>query len=323
MHISDSLLSLETGLVYAAVSAAAVVIASRQLEQNRQKLPLAAVMAAFIFAAQMINFSIPGTGGSGHLGGGLLLASLLGPPAALLSMSAVLTVQALFFADGGILALGVNIFNLGLIPAYLIYPLFRNLIDNRRSGTFFLFSAALIAVVAGSLSMVFQLLLSGVLALNVQQFLMLAVPMHIFIGIGEGLITVAAAAFIHTSAADTLPGHADGKNAFTGVASLVLLTLLTAGFLSIYASSDPDGLEWSLEKGGIEDIQEESALHRMAGNVQERTSLFPDYSFPAENRESVEAGPSLPGILGSFIVFAVLLMILLASTLVNRSKSSP
>ena len=80
------------------------------------------VLGAFVFAAQMINFTIPATGSSGHLGGGLILAILLGPYAAFLVIASVLTVQALFFADGGLLALGCNIFNLGILPAFVAYP---------------------------------------------------------------------------------------------------------------------------------------------------------------------------------------------------------
>ena len=81
------------------------------------------IMAAFIFAAQMINFTIPGTGSSGHLGGGMILAILLGPYAGILTMASVLAVQALFFADGGLMALGCNIFNLGFFPCFIAYPL--------------------------------------------------------------------------------------------------------------------------------------------------------------------------------------------------------
>ena len=92
-------------------------------ELDESKIPLMGVAGAFVFAAQMLNFTIPGTGSSGHLGGALILAILLGPEAAFLVMASVLTVQALFFADGGLLALGCNIFNLGFFPAFVAYPL--------------------------------------------------------------------------------------------------------------------------------------------------------------------------------------------------------
>ena len=84
-----------------------------------RRVPLMGVLGAFVFAAQMVNFAIPGTGSSGHLGGGLLLAILLGPRAAFIVIASVLIVQALFFADGGLLALGCNVFNLGFFPAFV------------------------------------------------------------------------------------------------------------------------------------------------------------------------------------------------------------
>ena len=118
MHMADALLSPAVGGTMWAATAVTVAYCSRRLrhEADDRLVPLMGVLGAFIFAAQMINFSIPGTGSSGHLGGGMLLAILLGPHAAFLTISSVLMVQALFFADGGLLALGCNIFNLGLLP---------------------------------------------------------------------------------------------------------------------------------------------------------------------------------------------------------------
>jgi cobalt/nickel transport system permease protein len=92
-------------------------------DMDERKIPLMGVMGAFVFAAQMINFAIPATGSSGHLGGGLMLAILLGPYAGFLTMASILTIQALFFADGGLLALGCNIFNLGFFTCFVAYPL--------------------------------------------------------------------------------------------------------------------------------------------------------------------------------------------------------
>src|SRR5512136_1811840 len=127
MHMADALLSPTVGGAMGAVTAAAVAWCSRNVRRDGDDrlVPLMGVLGAFLFAAQMINFSIPGTGSSGHLGGGLLLAILLGPNAAFLVVASVLIVQALFFADGGLLALGCNIFNLGFLPAFVGYPLYR------------------------------------------------------------------------------------------------------------------------------------------------------------------------------------------------------
>ncbi|MEI8345279.1 MAG: energy-coupling factor ABC transporter permease, partial [Candidatus Omnitrophota bacterium] len=125
MHMADALVSPAVGASFWAVSAGLIGYASKKIKDapDDRIIPLMGVMAAFIFAAQMINFSIPMTGSSGHFGGGMILAVVLGPNAAFLAMVSVLTVQALFFADGGLLALGCNIFNLGLLPCYVVYPL--------------------------------------------------------------------------------------------------------------------------------------------------------------------------------------------------------
>src|SRR3989304_78454 len=137
MHMSDALLSPAVGGAFWAGTTAAVGWCSRRVGKriDDRTVPLMGVAAAFVFAAQMINFSIPGTGAGGHLGGGMILAALLGPHAAFLAMASVLTVQALFFADGGLLALGCNIWNLGLYPAFIAYPLiYKPLGGGGRSG---------------------------------------------------------------------------------------------------------------------------------------------------------------------------------------------
>ena len=125
MHMSDALLSPTVGLTMCAVSAGALAVSAARVQRSqltRQKLPMMAVGGAFVFAAQMINFTIPGTGSSGHIGGGILLATLLGGGPALLALAAVLVVQCLFFADGGLLALGCNIFNMGVGMVLTVAP---------------------------------------------------------------------------------------------------------------------------------------------------------------------------------------------------------
>ena len=132
MHMADALISPAVGGAMWAVSAAAVAWCSKKVKEDldERKVPLMGVLGAFVFAAMMINFTIPGTGSSGHLGGGLLLAVLLGPHAAFLVIASILVVQALFFADGGLLALGCNIFNLGFILGGL--ALFRGVATSPR-----------------------------------------------------------------------------------------------------------------------------------------------------------------------------------------------
>jgi cobalt/nickel transport system permease protein len=125
MHMADALVSPAVGGVFWAAAAGTIAFCSARVRKglDDRKVPLMGVLGAFVFAAQMINFTIPATGSSGHLGGGLLLAILLGPSAAYLTIASVLMIQSLFFADGGLLALGCNIFNLGVFPAFIAYPL--------------------------------------------------------------------------------------------------------------------------------------------------------------------------------------------------------
>jgi cobalt/nickel transport system permease protein len=125
MHMADALLSPAVGTAMIVSSAGAVYFSAAKVkhEMDEKKVPLMGVMGAFVFAAQMINFTIPATGSSGHIGGGILLAALLGPYPAFLSLAAVLVIQALFFADGGLLALGCNIFNMGVYACFVAYPL--------------------------------------------------------------------------------------------------------------------------------------------------------------------------------------------------------
>lgn len=126
MHMADALLSPAVGGTMAAVSAAAIGLSVKKISGDRldeKKIPMMGVMGAFVFAAQMINFTIPGTGSSGHIGGGILLAAVLGPYPALLTITAVLIIQCLLFADGGLLALGCNIFNMGVCACLIGWPL--------------------------------------------------------------------------------------------------------------------------------------------------------------------------------------------------------
>ena len=149
MHMADALVSPAVGGTMWAVSAGLLAFCARKVKETlrEDRVPLMGVLGAFIFAAQMINFTIPGTGSSGHLGGGLILAVLLGPYAAFLVIASVLTVQALFFADGGLLALGCNMFNLGFFPAFLAYPLLYRPFARGEYGSVRAWLAALVAAV--------------------------------------------------------------------------------------------------------------------------------------------------------------------------------
>src|SRR5512138_2536234 len=167
MHMADALLSPAVGATMWAASAGAIAYCSKKVreELDDRKVPLMGVLGAFIFTAQMINFTIPATGSSGHLGGGLILAILLGPYAAFLTISSVLVVQALFFADGGLLALGCNIFNLGIFPAFIAYPFVYRPLAGKSPSTSRVSAASMAAAITGlqlgAFSVVLETTLSG------------------------------------------------------------------------------------------------------------------------------------------------------------------
>ena len=167
MHMSDALLSPAVGVALWAGSLGTMAYCSRKIKEDldEKTIPLMGVVGAFIFAAQMVNFTIPGTGSSGHLGGGMILSIVLGPCAAFIVMASVLTIQALFFADGGLLALGCNIWNLGFYACFIAYPLIYKPIAGKDMTRKRIMAASLIsgivALQLGAFSVVAETFLSG------------------------------------------------------------------------------------------------------------------------------------------------------------------
>jgi cobalt/nickel transport system permease protein len=167
MHMADALISPVIGTTMLAVSIGMAVFSGVRIkkETDEKKIPLMGVMGAFVFAAQMINFSIPGTGSSGHIGGGLLLAAILGPYAGFLSMAVILLIQALVFADGGLLAYGCNLFNLAFFASFIVYPLVYKKIIGSKIGAARIMIASLTGAIInlqlGAFSVVIETVLSG------------------------------------------------------------------------------------------------------------------------------------------------------------------
>ena len=317
MHMADALLSAPVGLTMWAASGGAVAAGTLRLKQeelNEKKLPLMAVSGAFVFAAQMINFTIPGTGSSGHIGGGILLAALLGGGPALLTISAVLAIQCLLFADGGLLALGCNIFNMGVLPCLVVYPLvFRPLLRRGVTRGRLTLAAVLSAVAGlqlGAFGVVLETSCSGITALPFSTFVLLMQPIHLAIGFVEGLVTAAVLVFVWQMQPDILACTAERRPLAADIpvkrVALVLgaLALLTAGGLSLLASSHPDGLEWSIERvTGSTELEPEAAntdaLHTLSAGVQEAAALLPDYeTSPGE-------GTGTAGVSGAAATFAL------------------
>ncbi|MCL4502842.1 MAG: energy-coupling factor ABC transporter permease [Deltaproteobacteria bacterium] len=322
MHMADALISPAVGGAMWAATASLTAYSAKKLTKNldEHKVPLMGVLGAFIFAAQMINFAIPATGSSGHLGGGMILAILLGPYAAFLVMASVLTVQALFFADGGLLALGCNIVNLGFFPCFIAYPLiYRRIAGSQPTRGRILVgavAAAILGLQMGAFGVVLETWFSGLAELSFTFFLLLMQPIHLAIGIVEGLITAAVVTFVWKTHPDilTMNTHPEGARAHSHKALLIglaLFAVITGGVLSWFASTHPDGLEWAIKgvTGQEELASPQAGAHQALARVQKALSFLPDYDFkkpargkavePQESRSEISAGKSLAGVLGA------------------------
>jgi cobalt/nickel transport system permease protein len=319
MHMADALISPAVGATLWVASAGIAAACARKLKQSHDDrlVPMMGVLGAFVFTAMMINFSIPGTGSSGHLGGGLLLAILLGPEAAFLVMASVLTIQALFFADGGLLALGCNLFNLGFFPAFIAYPfIYRPLM---RCGGSRAWIAPLVAAVLGlqlgAFGVVLETKASGISALPFGAFVLLMQPIHLAIGIVEGLATAALVGFVAQARPEALAQVPAGSGR-RGLVGLVIAAIVTGGIVSWFASARPDGLEWAVAKvtGQPELATAPDGTHQQLAHLQQISAILPGYSFKIStwNAPSVKeswpagnAGPSFSGIAGGLLTFSV------------------
>lgn len=309
MHIPDGFLSAPVSLLLWLVAIVGVGYAlmrvNRDLDDRR--VPLMGVMAAAIFAGQMLNFAVA-AGTSGHLMGAALAAIVLGPWAAIVVMTSVVGTQALLFQDGGLLALGANIVNMALIGVavgYAIYVTVHRWVGRRRWGLFVSgFASAWFSIVVAALFVALQLAASGTSPAN------FAVPamggIHMLIGIGEGLITVGAVALLRAARPDLVTagqGQQKGSRALVigGLAVAIVLAIL-----SPLASASPDGLEWVAEQQGFLHIARDAPYE-----------IIPDYVMPGITDE--RTATILAGIVGVVIVFTVML---LASAARRRRKSA-
>jgi cobalt/nickel transport system permease protein len=326
MHMADALISPAVGGTMWAATAGLTYYSAKKLRDNLddRRVPLMGVLGAFIFAAQMINFTIPGTGSSGHLGGGMILAILLGPYAAFLTMASILTVQALFFADGGLLALGCNIFNLGFFPCFIAYPFFyRKIVGGNLTRGRIVLGAMLAAIVAlqlGAFGVVLETWGSGISELTFKTFVLMMQPIHLAIGVVEGLVTAAVVTFIAQARPEILAAAPAGLDQGPGfkkvLAALILVAVVTGGALSWFASTHPDGLEWSIAQvTGKEELSApEQGLHGVMAWIQEKTAIMPDYNFAKEDKAEpakgeawpeVNAGTSMAGMVGILLTLTL------------------
>ena len=299
MHIPDGFLSVTVSVILWILSIAAIAYALRRvgLELGERQVPLMGVLAAAIFAGQMLNFTVAG-GTSGHLMGAALAAILLGPWAAVLVMTTVVGVQALIFQDGGLLALGGNIFNMGVIGvavAYFAYQTIQKLASSRKWGVLVGgFLSGWLSIEIAALAVALQLALSGTSPAN------LAIPamagIHAIIGIGEGLITLGALAFIYATRRDLVQAGEAKQKAGVLVWLVGLAIAVALAILSPLASANPDGLERVAQQKGFLDTAQ--------GPLYE---IFPDYVFPGVSSEALAT--IIAGIVGVLIVFGVALAV--------------
>jgi cobalt/nickel transport system permease protein len=275
-----------------------------------RQVPLMGILAAFIFAAQMLNFTVA-AGTSGHLIGGALAVILLGPWAAVLTMTTVVSIQAVVFQDGGLLVMGANILNMALIAPLVAYGVYRGLMalaGGRRWGLFIGgFAAAWFSVVISAVATSVELAFSGTALLGVTLPMMAGV--HILIGIGEGLITVGALAFIATVRRDLLELEGKTIRGF-GWAAVGLIIALTVTFFAPLASEYPDGLERVAEDVGFIDQALDAPYE-----------IIPDYVFPGIAADSPLA-TVLAGVVGTVLVAGIGLGLALVVIRLRRRPAS-
>ena len=299
MHIPDGFLSVPLSALLWLIAIAGIGYALWRSGQDlgERQVPLMGVLAAVIFAGQMLNFSVTG-GTSGHLVGGALASILLGPWAAMLVMTSVVSIQALLFQDGGLLALGANLVNMAIISVwvgYAAYQTIQKLLGGRSGGLLISgFVAGWLSIFFSALACALELALSGTSPANV------AVPamggIHALIGIGEGLITVGALAFLSATRRDLLKmGQArPAGGTVVWIGGLVIAAILAIA--SPLASSHPDGLEWVAEQKGFLSAAQDPLYN-----------IIPDYVFPGIGNEALAT--IVAGVVGVVVVFGVALAV--------------
>lgn len=311
MHVPDGFLDARTAAATGVLAVAGVAVALDQVRRRLppRKVPLLGVAAAFVFAAQMLNFPVAG-GTSGHLLGGVLAAVLLGPAAAVVALTAVLVVQCLLFGDGGVTALGANVFNMAIVATlggYAPYRLLRGMLRGDRGRIAAAAFASWCSIVFASIACAGELAASRAVAWNAALPAMAGV--HMIIGLGEGMITALVLGAVAAARPDLLddrsPETSLGWRGFLGFGAVLALGL--ALFVAPFASPWPDGLERVAEMLGF--------AHR-AGDPH-LAAPIPDYALPGIG--SPAAATALAGAIGALLVLA--LSIGLARVLVPASAA--
>lgn len=286
MHMADALVAPPVAITAGVVAIALIAVSSKKVadKQRNDLLPLMGVMGAFVFAAQMINFSIPGTGASGHIVGGILLASMLGPWAAFITLCSVLIIQCLVFADGGLMALGCNMINMAAMSCLVAYPLIFRPITARSLSKMRIMIASILACTIGlelgAFLVTVETEMSGITALPTLDFLKFMLPIHFVIGLCEGIATGIVINFVASYKPDMIYGSPinieedTDKSKSSNFKRVIIGFLIAAAVMAIgftwIASDNPDGLEWS--------IFNLSGSTELAPADAPPTAILPDYS---------------------------------------------
>ena len=309
MHIPDGFVDGKTAVTAAVLAVGGLALALRQAKRELppRRVPLLGLGAAFVFAAQMVNFPVFG-GTSGHLIGGALVASLLGLPAAVIVMTTVLIAQCLLFADGGVAALGANVFNMAVVAPFVGLAVFRGvsrLLPGLRGQVAALAFAGWCSTVAASLACAGQLAWSGTVAWSVALPAMTGI--HMLIGLGEGAISALVFAAVARARPDLVGGAAaSAEGGARGFVRYGLLAALgVALFAAPFACPWPDGLEAVAAKLGFEHAAREAAPAPM-----------PDYVFPWIGNEGLAT--AVAGVIGALVVFGLAVLL---SRIVVRAPS--
>ncbi len=314
MHMADALVSPAVAGVAGAVAVALIAVSSGKIKKIERNdiVPLMGVLGAFVFAAQMINFSIPGTGSSGHIIGGILLAALVGPWAGFITLCSVLIIQCLIFADGGLMALGCNIINMAAMSCLVAAPLiYKPIAGDGKSIWRITLGAVLASIIGlelGAVLVTVETELSGVTALPTNDFLGLMTAIHLAIGAVEGVATAVVLSFVASYKPDMLYACQERESQDKRMPKRTKIVMSVLGSLALVmavgftwlASSDPDGLEWSIAKiTGDTEIGVASVP---------ATAFLPDYD------------STFAGVIGGIIVMVLLWCV--CALIFRRTKTS-
>lgn len=316
MHAPDGFLTTGTAIATGAIATGAVGFALRQTRDTLvdKQIPLAGIAAAFVFAAQMVNFPVA-AGTTGHLMGGALAAILLGPHLGSLVVTVVVIVQALAFADGGLSALGYNILNMATVTAYggfAVFVLLRKIMPANGSGVVVAAGlAGLAGVVFSSMAFSLQWLFGASAPVPFDTVFGAMVGVHTLIGIGEGLITALAVGAVLAARPDLVDGAQDLTRAQmadrpkVGMRGFVIgglvVAVLFATVISQFAVENPDGLEFVAEEEGFSDSAEDHALGSF---------IFADYATSGVGNETLSL--AVAGTVGTLVTLAVMAGLVLA-----------